>query len=201
LSARGAAADLRATNAQTQSKDLSEVAQLLDEAIKQWTLAQATCEGPQRERARRNLADDEKTRAAIAERLGAGSQCEGSHRDAASLQDLAVKAFGERRWADAAMLYHKAETLWDLAAENCTGTQQQVAQKRREQSEIDGHNAEFCAPLFDRAREFTQKFRSASAGLPLPERQQQSQIAETLWRDAGRQCRGGALELAGNNAQ
>ncbi|MDY0744553.1 hypothetical protein SNE35_08550 [Paucibacter sp. R3-3] len=201
LSARAAAADLRATTAQSQGRDLAELAQLVDEAVKQWTLASVGCEGHARERAQRNLADNEKTRAALAERLASGSQCEVSHRDAASVQDMAVKAFGERRWPDAAMLYRKAETLWDLAAENCSGLQQQVAVKRREQSEIDGHNAEYCAPLFDKARDYTQKFRSATAGgLALPERQQQSQIAETLWRDAVRQCRGTALELAGNNA-
>lgn len=201
LSARAAGADLRATTAQSQGRDLAELAQLVDEAIRQWTLAELGCEAHARERAHRNLLDNQKTRAALAERLAAGSQCEVSHRDAASVQDMAVKAFGERRWPDAAMLYRKAETLWDLAAENCSGPQQQVAMKRREQSEIDAHNAEFCAPLFDRAREYTQKFRSATAGgLALPERQQQSQIAETLWRDAVRQCRGSALELAGNNA-
>ena len=201
LSSRAMSADLRATTAQTQNKELDLVAQLLDESIKQWQLAVTNCEGHARERAERNLVDNQKSRADIAERQASGSQCEASHRDATSLQELALAAFGDRRWPDAAMLYRKAETMWDLAAENCSGAQQQVALKHREQAAIDGHNAEFCAPLFDRSREYTQKFRAASAGLALADRQQQSQIAETLWRDTAKQCRGSAQELATGNAQ
>lgn len=201
VTARAMSADLQAATAQSQGKELDSVGQLLDEAIKLWSATLSSCEGRARERAERNLADNRKARASISERQAAGSQCELSHRDAASLQELARQAFGDRRWPDAASLYRKAETMWDLAAEHCTGSQQQVAAKRREQSEIDGHNAEFCAPLFDRSREFTQKFRNSAAGLAVPERQQQSQIAETLWRDTAKQCKGSALELATNNAQ
>ena len=194
-------ADLRAATAQSQNKDLDTLAPLFDEAVKQWTAATLSCDGRARERAERNLLDNQKQRAGIAERQAAGSQCEMSHKDGSALQELARAAFGERRWPDAALLYAKAETMWDLAAEHCTGAQKEIAAKRREQSEIDGHNAEFCAPGFDKARDYTQKFRNGSAGLPLADRQQQSQIAETLWRETARQCRGGAMELAGNNAQ
>jgi hypothetical protein len=201
LTSRAMSADLRAATAQSQNKDLDTLAPLFDEAVIQWTAARSACEGRARERAERNLADNQKQRAGISEREAAGSQCEMSHKDGNALQDLARVAFGERRWPDAAVLYAKAETMWDLAAEHCTGAQKSIAAKRREQSEIDGHNAEFCAPGFDQAREYTQKFRNAAAGLPLAERQQQSQIAETLWRNTARQCKGSALELAANNAQ
>lgn len=201
LTSRAMSADLRAATAQSQSKELETLAPLFDEAVTQWTAATMGCDGRARERAERNLTDNKKQRAGIAERQAAGSQCEMSHKDGGALQDLARAAFGERRWADAALLYAKAETMWDLAAEHCTGTQKEIATKRREQSEIDGHNAEFCAPGFDQARDTTQKFRNGSAGLSLADRQQQSQIAETLWRETARQCRGGAMELAGNNAQ
>jgi len=194
-------ADLRAATAQSQNKDLDTLAPLFDEAVTQWTTATLSCDGRARERAERNLIDNRKQRAGISERQAAGSQCEMSHKDGGALQELARTAFGERRWPDAALLYAKAETMWDLAAEHCTGAQKEIAAKRREQSEIDGHNAEFCAPGFDKAREVTQKFRNGSAGLPLADRQQQSQIAETLWRETARQCRGNAMELAGNNAQ
>ncbi|MEJ6005877.1 hypothetical protein WG899_09995 [Paucibacter sp. AS339] len=201
LTQRAMSTDLRAATAMTQNKPVDELAKLFDRAIAQWTLALDACEGRARDRAQKNLSDVEKQRGLIAERQAAGSQCEVSHRDAAALQDLAKQAFGERRWPDAASLYGKAETMWDLAAEHCTGSQQQIATKRREQAETDAHNAEFCAPLFDRAREFTQKFRSASSGLSVTERQQQSQMAETLWRKTSTMCKGAALELAGNNAQ
>jgi hypothetical protein len=201
LSSRALGADLRAATAQSQNQALETLVKLHDEAIRQWSAALAGCEGRARERAQRNLADSQKTRDALAEKLQAGSQCETAHRDAAALQELARSAFGERRFADAASLYRKAEGMWELAAEQCSGSQQQTAQRRREQSEIDGHNAEFCAPPFERAREFSTKLRNGSAALPLAERQTQSQIAETLWRDTAKACKGSAQELALNNAQ
>ncbi|MDC8787026.1 hypothetical protein [Roseateles koreensis] len=201
LTAKAMSADLRAALARSLNKDLEHQAQLLDDAIQLWTQGVAGCEGRALERAQRNLADLQIQRAAVAERLSAGSQCETSHRDAAALQDLARQAFGDRRWPEAASLYAKAETMWELAAEQCTGSQQQLAQQRREQAEVDAHNAEHCAPLFDRARDTTQKFRNTAAGLTLADRQQQSQIAETLWHQAASQCKGSAQELAANNAQ
>lgn len=201
LTSRALGADLRAATAQSQNQPLQALVKLHDDAVAQWSAALAGCDGRARERAQRNLADSQKTRDALAEKLQAGSQCETAHRDAAALQDLARGAFGERRFADAASLYRKAEGMWELAAEQCTGSQQQTAQRRREQSEIDGHNAEFCAPPFDRAREFSGKLRNSGAALPLAERQTQSQIAETLWRDTAKVCKGNAQELALNNAQ
>ncbi|MDR7269796.1 hypothetical protein J2X20_002425 [Pelomonas saccharophila] len=201
LSSRALSADLRAATAQSQNQPLQALVKLHDEAVAEWGAAIAACDGRARERAQRNLADSQKTRDALAEKLQAGSQCETAHRDAASLQDLARAAFGERRFADAASLYRKAEGMWELAGEQCSGSQQQTAQRRREQSEIDGHNAEFCAPPFERAREFSTKLRNSGAALPLAERQTQSQIGETLWRDTAKACKGSAQELALNNAQ
>ena len=201
LSSRALSADLKAATAQSQNQPLQALVQLYDEAVAQWGSAIAACEGRARDRAQRNLADSQKTRDTLAERLQSGSQCETAHRDAAALQDLARAAFGERRFADAASLYRKAEGMWDLAVEQCNGSQQQTAQRRREQSEIDGYNAEFCAPPFERAREFSTKLRNSGAALPLAERQQQSQIGETLWRDTAKLCKGSAQELAVNNAQ
>ncbi|MGM9482738.1 MORN repeat-containing protein [Roseateles sp. NT4] len=201
LTSRALSSDLRAATAQSQNQPLQALVKLHDEAVAEWGAAIATCDGRARERAQRNLADSQKSRDALAEKLQAGSQCETAHRDAASLQDLARAAFGERRFSDAASLYRKAEGMWELAAEQCNGSQQQTAQRRREQSEIDGHNAEFCAPPFERAREFSGKLRNSGAALPLAERQTQSQIGETLWRDTARLCKGSAQELALNNAQ
>lgn len=201
LTSRALSADLKAATAQSRGEPLQALVRLHDEAVTQWGAAIAGCEGRARERAQRNLADSQKSRDALAEKLQAGSQCESAHHDAAALQDLARNAFGERRFAEAASLYRKAEGMWDLAVEQCSGSQQQTAQRRREQSEIDGHNAEFCAPPFERAREFSTRLRNGGAALPLAERQAQSQIAETLWRDTARLCKGSAQELALNNAQ
>lgn len=201
LTARAMAADLRATTAQTLNRDLEVQIKQLDEALALWRAAVDRCEERAKERAARHLADGQRQRAALNERHEAGAACENAHRDAASLQDLARQAFGERRWSDAGTLYRKAETMWELAAEQCSGKQQQTAQQRRLQSEIDGHNAEFCAPQFDRAREHTQKFRNSAAGLAVADKQRVSMEAETLWRQAVSQCKGNAQELAQNNAQ
>ncbi len=201
LSSRALSADLKAATAQSQNQPLQAQVKLQEESVAHWTAALAACEGRSRERAQRNLADSQKALEALTEKLDAGSQCEATHRDAAALQELARAAFSERRFSDAASLYRKAEGMWELAADQCTGSQQQVAQRRHEQSEIDGHNAEFCAPPFERAREFSTKLRTGGAALPLPERQTQSQIGETLWRETAKLCKGSAQELALNNAQ
>ncbi len=174
---------------------------LYDEALALWTQAANTCDGRARERANRNLADTQGQREQLAERLAAGSQCETAHRDAAALGELAAQALAESRWDQAALLFRKAENGWDLATEVCTGVQQTVAGKRREEAEVDAHNAEFCAPMFDRARSFWLKFRSAQAGLAPDDRQRQSQISETLWREAANQCRNEASTTARNTAQ
>lgn len=201
LTSRALSADLKAATAQSQNQPLQVQVKLYEEAVAQWGAAIATCDGRARERAQRNLADSQKAHDALAEKLQSGSQCESAHRDAGALQELARGAFGERRFAEAASLYRKAEGMWELAAEQCSGSQQETAQRRRELSEIDGHNAEFCAPPFERAREFSSKLRNSGAALPLAERQTQSQIGETLWRDTAAQCRGNAQELAMNHAQ
>ncbi|MBV8470012.1 MAG: hypothetical protein JOY60_09165 [Burkholderiaceae bacterium] len=201
LSGHAMKSDLAAVTAQSQNQPLSNLLALYDASIQAWRAAAERCEGRAKERAEHNLLDNQKQRDALAERQSAGAECEVAHRDAASLQELAHQAFGERRWEQAGALYRKSASMWDFAVESCTGSQQELAVKRREQTEIDGHNAEFCAPLFDQAREFTQKFRNAAAGLALAEKQQQSQMAETLWRKTQAQCKGGAVDLAGNNAQ
>jgi hypothetical protein len=201
LTSRALSADLKAATAQSQSQPLELQVRLYDEAVTRWGAAIATCDGRARVRAQRNLADSQKAHDALAEKLQAGSQCESAHRDAGALQELARGAFSERRFADAASLYRKAEGMWELATEQCNGSQQQTARAKREQSEIDGHNAEFCAPPFERAREFSGRLRNSAAAMPLAERQTQSQIGETLWRDTAAQCKGSAQELAMNNAQ
>ena len=194
-------ADLKAVTAQAQKAGLKQLADLFDDSADKWQKTVDACQGRARERALRNLADAKKVRAGITDLQGSGEQCEGTQKDASALQDLARQAMSERRWPDATVLFRKAEDMWDLASERCTGAPQQQATQKRDQSTVDAHNAEFCAPPFDRAREFNQKFRAAITGLSAAEKQQQSQMAETLWREAVKQCKGAALDLARNNAQ
>ncbi|OYU74065.1 MAG: hypothetical protein CFE45_35700, partial [Burkholderiales bacterium PBB5] len=195
------AADLKAATSQSQKADPAEQAKLYDTAIGFWEQAVELCDGRAKDRALRNLADNQRVRKSLEEMLGSGAECAGSQKDANALQELARQATTERRWQDAASLYRKAENMWDLAAERCSGAQQQLATQKRDQVAIDGHNVEFCAPRFERAREFQTKFRNTSATLTPTEKQTQQQITETLWREAVAQCKGAAGDLARNNAQ
>lgn len=193
--------DLKAATAQSKKNELSEQIELYEAASTLWASATTECEGRAKERAQRNLADNQKTLASLKEQLGAGPQCAAAHKNAATLQDLARQAVGERKWTEASTLFRKAENMWDLASERCTGTQQDIANRRREQSETDGHNAEHCAPWFEQAREQTQKLRTLAAGLPREEKQEASMVAETLWREAAGQCKGAVQDTARSNAQ
>jgi hypothetical protein len=202
LTDKAMAADMRALTAQSQRADVAEQARLYTESVGLWTKAVGQCEGRAKERAQRNLTDDQRITAGLTEQLGAGPECAAAHKDGTSLQELARAALGERRWSDASAFFRKAEDTWDLAVERCTGSQRDIANNKRAQSEIDGYNAERCAPLFDRARDYTQKLRSSAAVLAKEEKQDQLMIAETLWRDALAQCEGSAAkDSASNNAQ
>ena len=202
VSDKAMAIDMAAVTAQSKKADLAEQAKLFSEAVALWSLAMQQCDGRARERAARSRDDDQHVLDQITEAQGAGPQCASGQKDAAALQDLAKQALTERRWSDAASLFRKAENMWDFAAERCTGSQQEVANRRRDQSVQDGHNAEFCAPLFELAREHTQKLRSAAAGQSREEKQDASMVAETLWRDALEGCKGAAVQdIASNNAK
>lgn len=200
LSDRALNADLKAANAQSAKADARTQSALLDESLALWAQAAERCEGRAQDRARRNLADNQRSRQALSAELGATPECTLSSKNATSLQDLAQQALRERRWLDAALLYRKAETQWDVAAELCQGPAQQQAQERLEQTATDGHNAEFCAPVFERARDLTQQLRRQGGSLSTPDKQALSQTAETVWRDAQNQCKGAALDLARSNA-
>ena len=195
------ASDLRAATAQAQKEEATQIVRLVDESIALWTLAVQRCEGRGQERARRNLADSERSRQTLAAQLGASPACTAGQKDATSLQDLAQQAVRERRWQDAAVLYRKAENMWDVTAERCSGSAQQTALQRRDQTATDGHNAEHCAPVFEKARSQSQQLRRLGGDRSSPERQTHSQAAETLWREASSQCRGAAQDVARSNAE
>lgn len=201
VSDRAMASDLRSATAQSQKEDSAKLARLVDESIALWTLAVQRCEGRGQERARRNLADSERSRQNLSAQLGASPACNAGQKDAGSLQEMALQAVRERRWVDAAMLYRKAENMWDVTAERCAGDAQQTALQRRDQTATDAHNAEHCAPVFERARDQSAQLRRLSAGLTPAEKLTHSQAAETLWREATEQCRGPALDMARNSAQ
>lgn len=193
--------DLKVAQAQSQRLTLEEQARLSNESVTLWTQAVRVCDGRPKERALRNLADSQKVMLGVAEQRGSGPRCEAAHRDAQALHDLANQAFADRRWMQAAVMYRKAESLWEVATERCLGSQQAQANTRREQAEVDAHNAEFCAPVFDSAREQSQKLKLSGASMTAAEKAEHSMVAETLWRDAITGCKGAALDTARNNAQ
>lgn len=201
VSDRAMASDLRFAQAQAQKAEAQQVARLVDESIALWTLAVQRCEGRGQERARRNLADSELSRQALAAQLGSSPACTAGQKDAGSLQELAQQAVRDRRWQDAAMLYRKAENMWDVTAERCTGEAQQTALQRRDQTAVDAHNAEHCAPVFEQARQQSQALRRVVGDRASPEKQTHSQAAETLWREAVNQCRGAAQDVARSSAE
>lgn len=201
VSERAMAVDLKAATAQLQKQPLAAQMALYSEAVTLWSQAAAACEGRAKARAQRNLSESQQVKEQLREQQGAGPRCEGAQKDAAALQDLARQSLTERRFAEASVLFRKAEDAWDNASELCTGSQQELAEKRRDQSAVDGHNAEFCAPVFERAREQTQKFRNLPPTLAREEKQEQSQIAETLWHEAITQCKGVVVDAARNQAQ
>ncbi len=201
VSDRAMAVDLKAATAQAQKQSLSVQMALYSEAVSLWNRAVTVCDGRAKDRAQRNLNDNLRVKEQLSEQQDAGPKCEGAQKDATSLQDLARQSLTDRRFAEASVLFRKAEDAWDNASELCTGSQQELAEKRRDQSAVDGHNAEFCAPVYERAREQTQKFRNLPSTLSREEKQEQSQIAETLWREAMAQCKGAVVDAARNQTQ
>lgn len=201
VSDRAMAVDLKAAMAQAQKQPLSAQMALYSEAVTLWTKAVTLCEGRAKDRAQRNLNDNLRVKEQLSEQQDSGPKCEGAQKDATALQDLARQSLTDRRFTEATVLFRKAEDAWDNASELCTGSQQELAEKRRDQSAVDGHNAEFCAPVFERAREQTQKFRNLPPTLAREDKQEQSLIAETLWRDAMTQCKGAVVDAARNQSQ
>lgn len=192
--------DLRATVARGEKGDPAQIEGLLAEAESTWREAVELCQPPQREKAEKSLAATIRVRSANAELLNSGPACDAAWKSATSLVDYAKTAWKDRRWDDAAMLYGKAAMAWEGAAEKCSGTRQQQAQRKVEQSQIDAHNAEHCGPLWDRATEHTQQLRTAGVAVSATDKDLLSMKAEVVWREAMGQCRGNPQALARTNA-
>ena len=188
--------DVAAARAQAQRAAAAEQAPLLERSIELWRQAAELCSGRAQSRALRSLADSQRLRQELGDVQGAGAKCSAAQRDAQSIEELAKQAVTARRWRDAALLFRRSENSWDLAAESCVGPQQEAAQRRRQQVETDGHNAEYCGPPFDEAAEFARRMRLNLASLAPAARQAQQQMAETLWRDAVERCKDRPLEIA-----
>lgn len=202
LTDQAMAADLAVANAQSATQpDPQQLASQIDTALALWAQAGQVCAGRAQERAVRNQRDNQRLRDSLRPQLDADPACTRSQHDASQLQDLAQQALRERRWLDAALLYRKAENNWDVAAERCAGNLQQQALQNRSKTAEDAHNAEFCAPLFEKARDYTKQFRQISASLSAVDKQTQSLAAETLWRNTETQCIGNAQALARSNGQ
>lgn len=193
--------DLRATAARNDKGDPAEVERLLGEAEGVWRDAVGLCQSPHREKAEKSLASTVRARAANAELLSAGPACDAAWKSAGALVDYARGAWKDKRWDDAAMLYDKAAMAWEGAADKCSGTRQQQAQRKAEQTHVDAHNAEHCGPLWDAATDQAQRLKTNGAGLPASERDQLSIRAEVGWRDAATACRGAPQTLARTNAE
>lgn len=190
--------DLKATAARTEKADPAEVDRLLGEAETVWREAVGVCQSPHREKADRSLAATVRQRAANAELLSAGPVCDAAWKSAGSMGDYARLAWKEKRWDDAASLYGKAVIAWEGAAEKCSGSRQQQAQRKAEQTQVDAHNAEYCAPLWEAATELAQRIKSG--GGSAAERDTQSIRAEVAWREAASACRGNPQAMARGNA-
>ena len=201
LTDQAMAVDLATANAQAQRTAATDLARLLDRSSELWQQAEAVCTGRAKDRARRNQADSQKARSSMGEILNSGERCQASQQDANTLEELARRLLGDRRWLDAASVFRHAETQWELAAERCSNAPQQLALQRRELAETDAHNAEHCAMRFQPAMDQSQRLRSGGAAMAPAERQLQLQIAETLWREASEHCKGAALDLARGQAQ
>lgn len=192
--------DLRAAAARNERGDPAEVERLLGEAETVWRDAVSLCQSPYREKAEKSLAATVRQRAANAELLSSGPACDAAWKSAGALVDYARGAWKEKRWEDAAMLYGKAAMAWEGAVDKCSGNRQQQAQRKAEQTHVDAHNAEYCAPLWDAATELAQRLKTNGAGMSAPERDQLSIRAEVGWRDATTACRGAPQTLARTNA-
>jgi hypothetical protein len=198
---QASALDLKAATAQAERKALADIVELYKQAVTSWSNAVAGCQGRSQDRAKRNLATSEKILGSVLELQGSGPQCESTQKDAVALNSLAKQAADEKRYGDASALYRKAADLWDVATERCSGSQYEIAVTRRGQSETDSYNAEFCAPVYVKARDQTQRLKTMAGSLTAAEKQDLSRTAEKSWREAAMKCKGPAVDMAVNNAQ
>lgn len=192
--------DIRAATAKREKREASEIERLLGDAENTWRDAAAHCQPPHREKAERYLNATLRARAANAELLSSSPACDGAWKNAGTLGELAKGAWKDKHWDEAASLYQKAVMAWETAGEHCTGSRQEQAQRKVEQTQLDAHNAEHCGPRWETATQLTQQAKSSAASASLAERDQSSVKAEVAWRNALGACKGAPQSIAKNNA-
>ena len=194
--------DGRAEAARGGKLAISEVERLYADAEAHWRTATTTCHGKDLARAQAGLADTTTAHAAVRVLSDAGSECDDAWRAAEGMVELGKGAWKERRWEDAAMLYRKAALAWDVAGERCeAGERHQQAAQKQDSAAADAHNAAWCAPDWDKARELSQRLKVEGQVLPAKERADLSMRAEVLWRSEMQGCVGPDHDRAKANAE
>lgn len=192
--------DIKASTAKRDGRDAAEIERFLGDAEKHWRQAVESCQSPHKEKAERSLNTTLRTRATNAELLSNSPACDSAWKNAGLLGELAKAAWKDKQWEDASALYSKSAMAWEVAAEKCTGSRQQQAEKKVEQSQVDSHNAEYCGPQWDTANQLSQQLKTSGASAGLNERDQMSILAEIAWRQAVNACQGSPQGMARNNA-
>lgn len=192
--------DIKATTAKRDGRDATEIERLLGDAEKHWRQAVESCQSPHKEKAERSLNTTMRARATNAELLNNSPACDSAWKNAGSLGELAKAAWKDKQWEEASALYSKSAMAWEVAAEKCTGSRQQQAEKKIEQSQVDAHNAEYCGPQWDSASQLSQQLKTSGASASLSERDQMSIRAEVAWRQTVNACLGTPQGMARNNA-
>lgn len=197
---RAGAADGRLQAGEREGRSLDELDGRTRDAAQEWMGVQSQCEGPLRDAAQRRLEGHLQSLAALASRQAAGRQCDAASRAAQALQQRGRDSYRAGRLDESLALFQRAEQGWEQAEPVCAGEAQNEAKRQRTLSALDAANVEKCAPVFDQARDATQRQRVAELTPDL--KRQHSLLAETLWRDASRLCLGTArLQAAAQAAQ
>lgn len=168
------------------------------DAAQQWMAVQSQCEGALRDAAQKRLEAHLAGLSALASRQAAGRQCDAASRAAQSLQQRGRDSYLAGQLDDSRQLFKRAEEGWSKAEPLCVGEALNVAKRQRTLSALDAANVEQCAPVFDQARDATQRQRVAELTADL--KRQHSLLAETLWRDASQKCLGTARLRAAEQA-
>lgn len=184
-------ADIKASLARREGRDLNELDKLLLTAKNAWQVATESCADSYKLRAERSYKAAQKAYADNAELLSGGPACDGAWKNAVALNDLAKDAKKAKRWDEATNLYEKAHMAWERVAQHCAGSRQQSAAQKIEDTQLDAHNAEYCGPQWDDANDaLAQLNKAKAASVPFAERDLLMVKTEVLWREAINLCRG-----------
>lgn len=184
-------ADIKASMARRENRDLADLDKMLGNAESAWQQAVNSCGATYRTRAERSLKAAQKAHAENTELLSGGPVCDNAWKNAVAINDLAKDAKKAKRWDEAANLYDKSHMAWERVSENCSGSRQQSATQKIEDALLDAHNSEYCGPQWDDANDqLGQLNKAKTSGVPFAERDLLMVKTEVLWREAFNLCRG-----------